>query len=210
MNAKIFPIFILLAAIALSGAAPGVYAEEINEVTIVHEAPPREIGPGPVIVPALEEDVDSEPPVIAPNPIEHDASNGENVIAPAPVMPVPDETDAEPIIAPAHDSDNEAQSVVTVTETDEVRPQIIGGDRDEHGCLGTAGYLWDEESQACVRPWSGEVQEPASAGAPENAETIGLDTQKSAQTAETSFMGPLEVVFDTIAGFFQTIFGWLA
>jgi hypothetical protein len=31
--------------------------------------------------------------------------------------------------------------------------QIIGGDRDAHGCLGPAGYLWSEKSQKCVRPW---------------------------------------------------------
>ncbi|TRZ78175.1 hypothetical protein D4R87_01200 [bacterium] len=31
--------------------------------------------------------------------------------------------------------------------------QIIGGDRDEHGCLGPAGYSWNEESSACLREW---------------------------------------------------------
>lgn len=30
---------------------------------------------------------------------------------------------------------------------------IIGGDLDEHGCLGPAGYLYDEEIEACTRPW---------------------------------------------------------
>jgi hypothetical protein len=29
----------------------------------------------------------------------------------------------------------------------------IGGQRDEHGCLGPAGYSWDEEIGACVREW---------------------------------------------------------
>jgi len=29
----------------------------------------------------------------------------------------------------------------------------IGGQRDEHGCLGPAGYVWDEEIGACVREW---------------------------------------------------------
>ena len=32
--------------------------------------------------------------------------------------------------------------------------QPIGGERDEHGCLGPAGYSWDEEIQACARNWS--------------------------------------------------------
>lgn len=29
----------------------------------------------------------------------------------------------------------------------------VGGQRDEHGCLGPAGYTWDESLKACVRPW---------------------------------------------------------
>ena len=29
----------------------------------------------------------------------------------------------------------------------------IGGERDEHGCLGPAGYTWDEDIGACVRGW---------------------------------------------------------
>jgi len=31
--------------------------------------------------------------------------------------------------------------------------QIIGGDTDENGCLGPAGYSWNETEQACVREW---------------------------------------------------------
>jgi hypothetical protein len=29
----------------------------------------------------------------------------------------------------------------------------VGGDRDEHGCLGPAGYSWCEAKQKCLRPW---------------------------------------------------------
>ena len=31
--------------------------------------------------------------------------------------------------------------------------QPIGGQRDEHGCLGPAGYNWNEEVNACIREW---------------------------------------------------------
>jgi len=31
--------------------------------------------------------------------------------------------------------------------------QIIGGDKDEHGCLVAAGYSWNESEQKCVRGW---------------------------------------------------------
>jgi len=29
----------------------------------------------------------------------------------------------------------------------------IGGDRDEYGCLGTAGYSWSNGIGACIREW---------------------------------------------------------
>ena len=32
-------------------------------------------------------------------------------------------------------------------------PAMVGADRDEHGCIGSAGYLWCEREGACVRPW---------------------------------------------------------
>ena len=30
---------------------------------------------------------------------------------------------------------------------------VIGGERDEYGCLGAAGYGWNESELACVREW---------------------------------------------------------
>ena len=35
--------------------------------------------------------------------------------------------------------------------TPKTQAPVIGGDRDEHGCLGPAGYLWNEEVGACLR-----------------------------------------------------------
>jgi len=31
--------------------------------------------------------------------------------------------------------------------------KLIGGDRDEHGCLTPAGYSWCETKQKCLRSW---------------------------------------------------------
>jgi len=31
--------------------------------------------------------------------------------------------------------------------------QPIGGQRDEHGCLGPAGYSWNSDIGACIREW---------------------------------------------------------
>lgn len=34
-----------------------------------------------------------------------------------------------------------------------VQEQPIGGETDEHGCLGSAGYTWCEAKQKCLREW---------------------------------------------------------
>ena len=30
---------------------------------------------------------------------------------------------------------------------------LTGSDRDEHGCINSAGYQWCERSNQCERPW---------------------------------------------------------
>ncbi len=30
---------------------------------------------------------------------------------------------------------------------------MVGNDRDEHGCIGSAGYSWCEVKQKCLRSW---------------------------------------------------------
>lgn len=32
-------------------------------------------------------------------------------------------------------------------------PHLLGGDRDEHGCIPSAGYIWCEKLGKCIRPW---------------------------------------------------------
>jgi hypothetical protein len=34
-----------------------------------------------------------------------------------------------------------------------VENPIVGGDKDSHGCIGSAGYSWCEPKQKCLRPW---------------------------------------------------------
>lgn len=40
-----------------------------------------------------------------------------------------------------------------VSKTSDQAQQIVGGDKDEHGCIGSAGYAWCEKKGACIRPW---------------------------------------------------------
>jgi len=54
--------------------------------------------------------------------------------------------------------------------------QLVGNDRDAHGCIGSAGYSWSEAEQKCVRPWE------------ENASSTSNDTNasNSTQNGQTS------------------------
>ena len=38
-------------------------------------------------------------------------------------------------------------------EAENNQQQIVGNDRDEHGCIGSAGYSWCEEKRKCLRSW---------------------------------------------------------
>ncbi|MDH3907506.1 MAG: amidohydrolase [Gammaproteobacteria bacterium] len=38
-----------------------------------------------------------------------------------------------------------------------LKTDVVGGDRDEHGCIPSAGYQWCEKLGKCVRPWELEV-----------------------------------------------------
>ena len=35
---------------------------------------------------------------------------------------------------------------------------LCGGDRDSHGCIGSAGYQWSEVRQDCIRLWEAGVE----------------------------------------------------
>ena len=48
------------------------------------------------------------------------------------------------------DNKNNSDSSIA---TDNSNPQIIGGNRDSHGCLGPAGYSWNETLDICLREW---------------------------------------------------------
>ena len=39
-------------------------------------------------------------------------------------------------------------------------PAMPGSDRDEHGCIGSAGYVWCNITQQCVRPWEFNCTKP--------------------------------------------------
>lgn len=54
------------------------------------------------------------------------------------------------------------------TETKTTEPELLGGDRDEHGCIGSAGYVWCEPKQKCLRPWEEACEEPEESSSAED------------------------------------------
>lgn len=69
--------------------------------------------------------------------------------------------------------DKNSRDVAAEKDDQRSEEMIIGGDKDEHGCLGPAGYSWCEAKQKCLRTW----EDPC---IPEDvlrqaAKTIGID-----------------------------------
>lgn len=58
------------------------------------------------------------------------------------------------VSAGAVESNTESEKSVVYVELDEAdNDRIIGGERDEYGCLGPAGYSWCETTLKCQRFW---------------------------------------------------------
>lgn len=71
------------------------------------------------------------------------------------------------------------ENIQPVSEIPATSTPIVGGDKDAHGCIGSAGYTWCEIKQKCVRVWE-EPCETVSAPVKKD-ETINWKTYKNAQ-----------------------------
>jgi hypothetical protein len=45
------------------------------------------------------------------------------------------------------------QAAIAPAPSEDEPTTIVGGDRDEHGCIGSAGYSWCEVKNKCLREW---------------------------------------------------------
>jgi predicted amidohydrolase YtcJ len=52
---------------------------------------------------------------------------------------------------------NDGQTVFRYADTAAKLDNVVGGDRDVHGCIPSAGYQWCEKLGECVRPWELET-----------------------------------------------------
>ena len=82
-------------------------------------------------------------------------------------------------------------------------PKLIGGDRDEHGCLPAAGYTWCEPKQKCLRTW----EEPCTEEDEEGDSTVASPPPPTDwetytnQTYSYSFDHPAECLSGPLPGY---------
>lgn len=55
--------------------------------------------------------------------------------------------------------------------TKAAKQQLVGNDRDSHGCIASAGYQWSELLQECIRPFEKGLRLDPVAGNPVNGMT---------------------------------------
>jgi hypothetical protein len=72
--------------------------------------------------------------------------------------------------APATENVTTTNATTLVNGTANQTP-LLGGDRDAHGCIPSAGYSWCESKQKCLRPWEEQCETNATQNisAPPNA-----------------------------------------
>ncbi len=44
-------------------------------------------------------------------------------------------------------------AIVSCANVPTTQPNIVGNDRDAHGCIASAGYMWCAQTAQCERPW---------------------------------------------------------
>lgn len=44
-------------------------------------------------------------------------------------------------------------------DTSDESKNLVGGDQDEHGCIGSAGYTWCPSKEKCLRAWEEYCEE---------------------------------------------------
>lgn len=85
------------------------------------------------------------------------------------------------------------QDIQEATEV-EIEEIVVGGDRDEYGCLGSAGYRFDEEVGACIRNW--ELDENQKKAAKVGVEALGLENSTIIEVLTAQCLGCFTVTLE--------------
>lgn len=76
--------------------------------------------------------------------------------------------------------------------------QIVGGDKDVHGCIGSAGYSWCEVKQKCLRIWEEKCE---LVEMPKATSTPMVNQEKSVPIIKSSFSQPYPVIWQDRGGY---------
>lgn len=93
-------------------------------------------------------------------------------------------------------------ALVPEIECAATRLPITGSDMDAHGCKASAGYLWSEALNDCIRPWVSSVV--TLEVAPKRQKCTNVITMQCLMVRERvpgHAAGPWEPLFGSIAGF---------
>lgn len=80
-------------------------------------------------------------------------------------------------------------SPITLMPAEPCGGQMVGNDRDEHGCIGSAGYLWCGSLNKCIRPWEEECEGEVREKFPVTINSIKEETRLYKITAEYPTFG---------------------
>ncbi|OQA93743.1 MAG: hypothetical protein BWY24_00346 [Microgenomates group bacterium ADurb.Bin219] len=78
--------------------------------------------------------------------------------------------------------------------------KLIGGDKDEHGCLIAAGYSWCEVKQKCLRIWEEPCEAVTSAPTIDETEALKTAIKKALVAKHGSSANELKISVSKVVG----------
>jgi heat shock protein HslJ len=64
---------------------------------------------------------------------------------------------------------------------------LVGGDRDIHGCIGSAGYSWNSMMKKCIRPWEVNAKKSPREALKATWNLVSLDGKNITQSGTITF-----------------------
>jgi hypothetical protein len=92
---------------------------------------------------------------------------------------------------------DQGQPIPKLTSTES---PMVGADRDEHGCIGSAGYSWCESKSKCLRVWEEPCELSQAQPTADESVTIKTQIKEALVTKHGSGASKLEVTVSKIEG----------
>jgi hypothetical protein len=91
----------------------------------------------------------------------------------------------------SNEATNTNNAAVNNSNTNQNTNQVLGGDRDAHGCIGSAGYTWCEIKAKCLRTWEETCAES------NNNANSNQSTNANTGVSQTDIIGQNGYTFET-------------